>query len=45
MDAEAVEAFKKTPMTQWGFDIGDLIKNGYDIVKVRISVCSLYSKV
>jgi hypothetical protein len=38
MDAEAVAAFKKTPMAQWGFDIGDLIKSGYDIIKVCFSI-------
>jgi salicylate hydroxylase len=37
MDAAAVAAFKKTPMTQWSFDFGDLIKNGYDVIKVHIS--------
>jgi hypothetical protein len=37
MDAEVVAAFNKTPMTHWGFDIGDIIKKGYDIVKVNTS--------
>jgi salicylate hydroxylase len=38
MDAEAVEEFKKTPMTQWGFGIGDLIKNAHGMVKVHVFV-------
>ena len=37
MDAAAVEEFKKTsPVAEWDYDAGNMLKSGYDIVKVRV---------
>lgn len=48
MDADAVAEFKKSPISQWGFDAGELLKNGEKVTKVLFSTylpCSacLYS--
>ena len=41
MDAAAVEEFKsKSPVAEWEFGAGELVKNGYDIVKVSASINS-----
>ena len=36
MDTAAVETFKKSPIADWDFGAGELIKTGYDIIKVRV---------
>ena len=37
MDAAGVEEFKKSAVSQWAFDGGELVRNGYGITKVRQS--------
>lgn len=44
MDAEAVAAFKKTSVADWGYDAGDLVRNGYDIVKVCLILLYVLSR-
>lgn len=38
MDAAGVEEFKKSAVSQWAFDGGELVRNGYGIAKVRLSL-------
>lgn len=40
MDAAGVEEFKKSAVSQWAFDGGELVRNGYRITKVRQSIHS-----
>ena len=38
LDAAGVEELKKSSVSEWSFDGGELVKNGYGITKVRGSM-------
>lgn len=41
MDAAGVEEFKKSPISEWPFDAGEIVKNGYGIIKVSLQASML----